>query len=166
MFYGCTGRVSAPKLPATTLTEACYAHMFNSCTSLTEAPELPATTLAPYCYNSMFYGCTSLTKAPSILPAMTISNYAYVAMFRNCSSLERSPEIPVGTDANSAWEPVNYMYADCSNLSYISFPSDTFYSRLGWVEGVSSTGTFVKKSGVECPSGTNGIPDGWDVIEV
>ena len=34
--------------------------MFYGCTSLTTAPELPATSLADNCYYHMFYGCSSL----------------------------------------------------------------------------------------------------------
>jgi hypothetical protein len=34
--------------------------MFEGCRSLTQAPELPATTLANFCYYHMFYGCTNL----------------------------------------------------------------------------------------------------------
>lgn len=51
---------SAPKLPATTLAEACYRYMFGSCTNLRSAPDLPATTLVDYCYYGMFNGCTNL----------------------------------------------------------------------------------------------------------
>ena len=35
-----------------------------------------------------------------------------------------------------------------------------------WVQGVSPTGTFVKSAGVEIPTGTSGIPEGWSVQEV
>lgn len=51
---------SAPKLPATTLAEACYRYMFGNCDELISAPELPATTLVDYCYYGMFYYCTNL----------------------------------------------------------------------------------------------------------
>ena len=47
-------------LPATTLTEDCYAAMFAGCTSLVNAPELPATTLVDKCYEGMFQYCSSL----------------------------------------------------------------------------------------------------------
>ena len=60
MFQGCTALTAAPKLPATTLTDFCYASMFQDCTSLTILPKLPATTLGMYCYNKIFQGCTSL----------------------------------------------------------------------------------------------------------
>ena len=51
---------TAPVLPATTLTEACYELMFIGCTSLTTAPVLPATTLVQECYQWMFADCSSL----------------------------------------------------------------------------------------------------------
>ena len=34
--------------------------MFRDCTSLVTAPVLPATTLTTNCYNRMFMGCTNL----------------------------------------------------------------------------------------------------------
>ena len=57
MFDGCTSLTQAPKLPATTLADNCYAYMFSGCTSLKTAPELPATTLADSCYYYMFNDC-------------------------------------------------------------------------------------------------------------
>ena len=61
-FYNNKNITSAENLslPATTLANSCYSHMFYGCTSLVTAPELPATTLADYCYSHMFYGCTKL----------------------------------------------------------------------------------------------------------
>jgi len=50
--------VSAPSLPATTLTDMCYGGMFSNCTGLTKAPSLPATTLTFMCYGRMFSDCT------------------------------------------------------------------------------------------------------------
>jgi hypothetical protein len=41
--------------------------------------------------------------------------------------------------------------------------SRSFYN---WVQGVSSTGTFVKHPDmISLPSGTSGIPSGWTVID-
>ena len=60
MFSGCTSMITAPKLPATTLSDSCYSYMFQGCRSLVNAPELPATTLSSSCYYNMFYNCTSL----------------------------------------------------------------------------------------------------------
>lgn len=60
--------------------------MFQNCTSLKEAPSLPATSLSNYCYAEMFNGCTNLEKAPVLL-AKTIQLYSYQNMFKNCSKL-------------------------------------------------------------------------------
>ena len=138
-FYGCTGLVDAENLvlPATTLTEYCYKDMFENCTSLTTAPALPATTLADFCYDSMFYDCTSLTTAPA-LPATTLAYSCYSNMFKQCTSL--------------------------NTITCLATNPEVRYTN-GWVTGVASTGTFVKKAGVEWETGEDGIPEFWDVIE-
>jgi hypothetical protein len=59
LFSGCTGLITAPELPATTLTDSCYASMFKN-TGLITAPELPAVELTTACYQSMFSGCTGI----------------------------------------------------------------------------------------------------------
>ncbi|MBR4326139.1 MAG: T9SS type A sorting domain-containing protein [Bacteroidales bacterium] len=92
LFAGCP-MLSAPKLPALTLSNHCYEYMFLGCTYLTTAPELPATTLSDYCYNGMFYECKNLTTAPK-LPATTLSYYCYAFMFNQCESLTIAPELP------------------------------------------------------------------------
>jgi hypothetical protein len=49
-------------LPATTLTQYCYAYMFYKCDYLEEAPDLPALTGKKYCYQKMFQNCYSLNS--------------------------------------------------------------------------------------------------------
>ena len=98
---------------------------------------LPATTLANDCYFSMFYGCTSLTAAPE-LPATTLANDCYMGMFNGCTSL-------------------NYIKA-----MFTTTPSLTYTSN--WVNGVSSTGTFVKNSAATWDvTGNYGVPNGWTI---
>ena len=101
---------------------------------------LPSTTLANYCYQSMFYGCTSLTTAPE-LPAPTVAEEGcYANMFYGCSSL-------------------NYIKCLATDISGYGC---TDY----WVDGVASTGTFVKASSMtDWTTGRNGIPSGWTVVE-
>lgn len=79
---------TAPELKVENLENAnsCYSHMFEGCTSLTEAPELPATTLSNYCYYHMFEN-TGLTSAPN-LTAETLCTSCYENMFYNCPSLK------------------------------------------------------------------------------
>ena len=111
--------------------------MFQSCTSLTTAPELPATTLATYCYYQMFYGCTSLTTAPT-LPATTLAESCYNSMFLDCTSL-------------------NYIKCLATDISASNCTG-------GWVDGVASTGTFVKNPNMASwTTGAKGIPTGWTV---
>ena len=62
LFYQNTSLVSAPELPATSLSVACYADMFQGCTALTQVPSLPATSVLKASYEEMFKDCTSLTN--------------------------------------------------------------------------------------------------------
>ena len=85
----------------------------------------------------MFYGCTALITAPQ-LPATTLENNCYNAMFNGCSKL-------------------NYIKA-----MFTTTPSNTYTQN--WVNGVASTGTFVKNSTATWNvTGVNGIPTNWTV---
>lgn len=164
MFQNCANFTTAPSvLPATTLTNGCYMNMFSGCSSLVNAPALPATTLANNCYRDMFNGCTSLTTAPK-LPATTLANNCYMSMFQNCTSLTTAPVLPARTLADSCYSS---MFQDCSNLNYIkamftTTPSGNY--TMYWVNGVASTGTFVKNSAATWDvTGVNGVPTGWTI---
>lgn len=61
LFNGCEALISAPELPATTLTEKCYYMMFMGCGQLAVAPNLPAKTLEKECYTGMFFN-TNIQK--------------------------------------------------------------------------------------------------------
>ena len=163
MFYDCTSLTTAPELPATKLADYCYQQMFRGCTNLVTAPVLPATTLAEYCYASMFYGCTKLTTAPE-LPATTLATYCYRYMFYSCTSLTTAPELPATTLAFYCY---SYMFKGCSSLNYIKcLATDISASSClsNWVNGVASTGTFVKAASMTSwTTGVNGIPTGWTV---
>ena len=164
MFQGCTSLTKAPELPATTLTEDCYNDMFQGCPSLTKAPELPATTLAAGCCYSMFAGCTSLTTAPKKLPATTLTEDCYSLMFDDCASLTKAPELPATTLAENCY---NCMFQGCTSLNYIkamftTVPSTTYTDN--WVNGVASTGTFVKNAAATwTTTGSNAVPSGWTI---
>ena len=190
MFYNCASLTKAPELPATTLANYCYSTMFYGCTSLTKAPELPATTLANYCYDNMFQGCTNLTTVPSVLPATTLADSCYSSMFKNCTSLTTAPQLPATTLADGCYASMfsgctrlitapelpattlarvcyNYLFNGCTSLNYIKAMFTTTPGTnltRNWVEGVASTGTFVKNSAATwTTSGNNGVPSGWTV---
>lgn len=166
LFYQNTNIKSAKNLvlPATTLAENCYYHMFDGCTGLTSAPSvLPATILTYNCYIGMFRGCTSLTTAP-VLPATTLAMNCYNGMFRNCTSLTTAPELPATT--LESWCYSN-MFNNCTNLNYIKcLATDISASNclMNWVENVASTGIFVKNSAATWNvTGVDGVPTGWTI---
>ena len=123
-------------LPATTLSDACYAWFFSGCTSLTRATELTATVLANECYHRMFENCTSLTTAP-VLPAAHVVGQSYGGMFDGCTSL-------------------NYVKCLATSFDDKQFLGD-------WLKKVSATGVFVKGGVVDYPRGESGIPTGWTI---
>ena len=150
---------------ANTLTSWCLGHAFNGCTSLVSTPALTATTLGSYCYRGMFWGCTSLTTAPA-LSASTLAEYCYYGMFQNCSSLTTAPVLPAAILLEGSYME---MFRSCSRLNYIkclAVDIGAQNSHVYWVQSVQTTaGTFVKKAGVTWPTGTNGIPSGWTVVD-
>ena len=86
----------------------------------------------------MFKGCTSLVTAP-ILLATTLADFCYGNMFNGCTSL-------------------NYIKA-----MFTTKPSSSYTSN--WVNGVASSGTFVKNSAATWNvTGVNGVPSGWTVV--
>ena len=137
--------VSSDFLPATTLTSSCYRDLFSTCHNLTQAPELPATTLATDCYHGMFYNCALLTTAPE-LPAKVLVDGCYGYMFTYCNLLN---------------------YVKCLAAEGTINGDGTAPSALdNWLEGVASTGTIEKISGVSYEAGGNGLPEGWTVKEI
>lgn len=146
-----------------TVTKYCYYYMFSYCPNLIKGPELPATVLAEGCYSSMFQYSTSLTGYYT-LPATTLASSCYDSMFQGCTSLITAPELPATTLAVNCY---NKMFSYCHNLNYIkamftTTPSNSY--TYNWVNGVASSGTFVKNSAATWNvTGTNGIPSGWTV---
>ncbi len=131
LFSGNKSLVSAPELPAVTLSEYCYQYMFRYCESLATAPDLPATVLTPNCYRGMFYTCTSLTLVPEI-SAVTVANYSCYDMFSGCKSIQLSK---THTDYyNTPWQ----LYAESAGSSGLSY---MFYSTGGTFTGSATLGT-------------------------
>ena len=88
-------------------------------------------------------------------------------MFANCNSLTKAPDLPALTLAPNSY---SFMFVGCTSLSYIkalflTTPGQGFTE--GWVEGVASTGTFVKNPEATWEViGDDGIPEGWTVGNV
>ena len=116
MFNGCTNMLGCPNLPATTLANNCYSNMFNACTNIVTPPDLPADTLAAGCYQQMFRSCTSLTEAPE-LPATVLPNGCYYRMFLGCTGLKKADKIAIwdSVGQSSCW----MMFYSCTGLADI-----------------------------------------------
>lgn len=116
--------ISAPTLPATTLSVGCYRSMFASCSNLTTTPALPATEMLEDCYKGMFSGCTKLTTAPA-LPATTLADRCYSSMFKNCTALETLPALPATGMKVRCYES---MFMNCSSIK-LSETSTGVYTK-------------------------------------
>ena len=144
---------------------ACFYGLFGGCSSLTTAPELPATTLADRCYYFMFANCTSLTTAPE-LPATTLAKACYTLMFSSCTSLTTAPVLPATILVEQCYDQMFYHSTNLNHITMLATDISAKYCLSGWVDGVSSTGTFVKHPDMDSlPTGVSGIPNGWTVID-
>ena len=141
LFKGNTSLTDASQLqlPATTLTDRCYASMFENCNALTSAPALPATSLVTTCYRSMFQNCYNLTAAPELL-AEKLATYCYQNMFYNCSKLAS---------------------VTCLATSGINPDSSTQYWLSGTGSSVTGDKTFTAATEAVWTEGISGIPNGW-----
>lgn len=164
MFRGCTSLVNAPNLPTTTLSQFCYRYMFQDCISLVTAPELPAMSTTYGCYQSMFQGCTSLVTSPE-LPATKVGESCYESMFNGCTSLVSAPELPA---TKLYYYVYRYMFSGCTSLKTIRCHAKVTGggATIQWLQGVSTSGTFYGHSEYGWSSGTNGIPEGWEFVEL
>ncbi len=160
MFFGCSGLTRAPELPAQTLAEGCYTAMFAG-SGIETAPALPAQTLASYCYSIMFGACPNLKTAPE-LPAQELADSCYFQMFSNDTSLITPPVLPAPTLVKGCY---NNMFSNCSKLSSITCLATDISAEectSDWLTNVSESGTFkAANASVPWTAGNNGIPTGW-----
>ena len=115
---------------------ATFARLFQDCSNLTSAEELilPSFTVANV-FSSMFLRCTALVSAPELPPVTNLTTGCYYQMFFGCSSLNH----------------VKCLATDISATNCLQ----------NWLNGVSSTGTFIQAEGVTWTRGASGIPSGW-----
>lgn len=141
MFAGCENLSSAPALNATEVPYGCYQQMLMDCTSLKNGPALPATEVGAYCYQQMFYGCTGMESGPDVLPAEKLSEFCYQNMFRKCSKLKKAPIIQARTVEKSCCA---YMFKECSiiddvKISLNDFDNTVFGSDAPFTEWLNGT---------------------------
>lgn len=114
---------------------------------------------------SLFTDCKYLMDASNlILPEILIDNN-YSGMFEGCTSLTHAPALPATALTSGCYQ---LMFNGCTNLIYIKCLATSFgdpWSLRNWVNGVASTGTFVKHPDATWTTGTSGIPAGWTVVD-
>lgn len=117
--------------------------------------------------SELFYGDEGLTEIlnpKTFLPCTVLERYCYSQMFYNCTNLVNAPELPATTLAEACY---SQMFYNCTKLNYIKMLATDISATdclACWVEGVSSTGTFVKnKDATWDVVGVSGIPEGWTV---
>lgn len=122
-------------------------------------------------FSGMFYGSSNLVSAKDLeipdIPQTTSSNSHICAyMFQNCTSLTTSPTLQFKSLMTNHFLRA---FQGCSQLSSITMLATSVSANnclYSWTNGVAASGTFTKASGVTIPSGVNGIPNGWTVVEV
>lgn len=154
-------------LPATQLAWGCYMRMFHNCTSLTSAPSFTVEETAEKCCYNMFRKCSNLVNVGSIqLSAMTLTRDCYRELFRECSKLTTAPILPAPTLVQECYRQ---MFSSSGIKSIVCLATDISATDClnEWVSGVPSSGTFYTAPGMTkaFPSGSHGIPSGWEVEE-
>ena len=149
-------------ISASTIDELCFLNLFNGGTHLINASGLTITGTGKNAYQGLFLNCTNLVSAPKLIAELPLAATAYNSMFKGCTSLTTAPDLDfTSIDSNVC----AYMFQNCSSLNYVRCLATNRPTQLSWLDGVSATGTFVKKAGARWNSGTSGIPSGWTVIE-
>ena len=184
MFEYCSSLTTAPALPATTLAVSCYYYMFSGTNVLPDCSNIDFTSEIVVQSGGLqgLFGGTKVTDEDLFnilpinektgkywLPVMNLTkDYCYSAMFQGCSKLTTAPELPATTLVEGCYYD---MFFGCSKLNYIKADfikySNDNYEFMGWVSGVSSTGTFVMNPNATYNPdeirGNSGIPTGWTV---
>lgn len=127
--------------------------------------ELPSAVTSQHNFDSLFWKNSGITDASNIIMPQNTKNTCYHRMFEDCINLEKAPALPSATLEPYAYE---YMFANCSKLVYVKCLATNMSATnctSNWLGSVSSTGTFVKHPNATWPTGEDGIPAGWTVID-
>lgn len=146
-----------------------YFKVYGNIMSLSYVDFLSASAMPSiYCYTKLFKDSSFIKDAENlVVPDVTLTADCLEYAFQGATNLETAPQLKPSRLENACY---GWMFRNCQNLTFIKCLADSnlsaSYATANWVDGVSSTGTFVKKSGATLQSGANGIPNGWTVEEV
>ena len=167
-FYCCKNLVTAPTFEnVTSVGKEGFNTCFLACTSLVTAPTFDKIIIGEAgSFDSCFSGCTSLVTAPTFENVTSVETDCFRGCFQICTSLVTTPNFINITSVGAF--AFNSCFNSCTSLRNIIAPSPSTWNTqffVDWVNGIPSTGTFYKKKGLEIPTGVNGIPEGWTVVE-
>lgn len=112
---------------------------------------------------SLLYGDEFIGKTE--LPSRTIDNFS--KLFKRSHNLYDTSNLVL--PATTLTQGCYYeMFVESENVKYIKcLATDISASNCtkNWLYRSSSTGTFVKRADVNWPTGSDGIPSGWTVVE-
>ena len=138
--------------------------LFSGCHNLTHAPKIWG---GQGRMSKSFLSCNRLTHAPKILDNTLKEDHCYHA-FEYDSYLTAVNIGEITYASTNDPDDFDRVFYSCSSLSYIKcmFDPSTLHNNFSqFTTGVSANGVFVKKAGVSWPTGANGIPSGWTVLE-
>ena len=130
--------------------------------------KLPQIFSKSYYLKKMFAGCQYITAIPDLRITDHIPAYNYEEMFSGCTSLAVAENLPILNNAvYVGTQALHNMFYGCNSLNYIKCLATNIANNAtyNWVNGVASTGTFVKDANMTgWTTGVNGIPENWTVI--
>lgn len=169
MFKECLNLKYAPQLLSTNIGSHCYETMFMGCENLqVTQKELPATTMTEQCYAFMYSDCLRLSVAPRI-NANILASKCFSYMFSGCYELVIAPEINAPTLVSSCCE---YMFSETPKLKKITIRSVNGINTTNlekWLIDGNSSGQIIIDASTTNDweyNSNSGIPTGWVAIPV
>ena len=147
MFYDCDSLLSAPALPALTVSNYGCDEMFNYCGEIRQAGQLSARAVGMSSFRLAYANCPKLSAPPPSLEVTgTLNkNYCFYRMFRSCTSLLSTPDMKFTSTYNIG--SAGDMFNNCRSLSCVRTALTSWGTRTGsWLDHVASDGIFI------CPS--------------
>lgn len=96
------------------------------------------------------------------------ATYVFPAMFRGCNAHNVDIYLPASVLTNGCYYDLFVEYGSTIEKIKITCLATDITAEnctTNWLQGVSITGTFVKHPNTTWPTGVNGIPEGWTVID-
>lgn len=143
-----------------------FAGLFRDNTKLESVEELVlAYPTKIYCYESLFLGCTNLAYPPKQFPKSDVVNWCYGYMFKNCN-LQTAVELPAPRMISGCYRELFYGNSNINYIKMLAYDNMTANNCMtDWVNGVASTGIFVKHIDAQwTTTGNSGVPTNWTVI--